>query len=270
MTPIEENVDNEENSKTATVYINISTNRKGYIMKKFKIICAVIIPVIILAGYYLYYNFEWLVQTRERNQSMVTEIYSPKSLHYDILTGNYVKSRIKILFGANVNEISKVDENTPLEVACSSMTSHERLIKMLVDNGAKINLKNHEVLLMYLESWEKGDSKKTLDFLIKKGADINHGAYVIAVTKNDPSLVRYFLNHHVNVNQTDAEGKTPLMAAWYSDDYEMVGAIKDEEHHKIIDMLLKAGAKQDIKDKKGRTVKYYQRKYEKLFTNSKQ
>lgn len=38
---------------------------------------------------------------------MVTKYYRKGSLQYDIITGNYVFARIKVLFGENVNEIDK-------------------------------------------------------------------------------------------------------------------------------------------------------------------
>ena len=49
----------------------------------------------------------WILQYKERESSMVTEYYRKGSLQYDIITGNYVFARIKVLFGENVNEIDK-------------------------------------------------------------------------------------------------------------------------------------------------------------------
>ena len=62
---------------------------------------------ILLIGYYLYFNMPWILQYKERESSMVTEYYRKGSLQYDIITGNYVFARIKVLFGENVNEIDK-------------------------------------------------------------------------------------------------------------------------------------------------------------------
>ena len=53
------------------------------------------------------FNMPWILQYKERESSMVTEYYRKGSLQYDIITGNYVFARIKVLFGENVNEIDK-------------------------------------------------------------------------------------------------------------------------------------------------------------------
>ena len=54
----------------------------------------VIICIVICHGYYNIKN-------------EVTKYYRKGSLQYDIITGNYVFARIKVLFGENVNEIDK-------------------------------------------------------------------------------------------------------------------------------------------------------------------
>lgn len=66
-----------------------------------------IVIIFLLIGYYLYFNMPWTLQYKERESSMVTEYYRKGSLQYDIITGNYVFARIKVLFGENVNEIDK-------------------------------------------------------------------------------------------------------------------------------------------------------------------
>jgi hypothetical protein len=66
-----------------------------------------IVIIFLLIGYYLYCNMPWILQYKERESSMVTKYYRKGSLQYDIITGNYVFARIKVLFGENVNEIDK-------------------------------------------------------------------------------------------------------------------------------------------------------------------
>ena len=95
-----------------------------------------IVIIFLLIGYYLYFNMPWILQYKERESSMVTEYYRKGSLQYDIITGNYVFARIKVLFGENVNDIDKKNNTTPLETALMSMSYPDRFIKMLVKNGA--------------------------------------------------------------------------------------------------------------------------------------
>ena len=109
-----------------------------------------IVIIFLLIGYYLYFNMPWILQYKERESSMVTEYYRKGSLQYDIITGNYVFARIKVLFGENVNEIDKKNNTTPLETALMSMSYPDRFIKMLVNNGANLNKEGHELLSEYI------------------------------------------------------------------------------------------------------------------------
>lgn len=149
-----------------------------------------IVIIFLLIGYYLYFNMPWILQYKERESSMVTEYYRKGSLQYDIITGNYVFARIKVLFGENVNEIDKKNNTTPLETALMSMSYPDRFIKMLVKNGANLNKEGHELLSEYIYYFGQQDSNKMIKYLLNKGADPDKNALVVAVTKNNYDLVQ--------------------------------------------------------------------------------
>ena len=121
-----------------------------------------IVIIFLLIGYYLYFNMPWTLQYKERESSMVTEYYRKGSLQYDIITGNYVFARIKVLFGENVNEIDKKNNTTPLETALMSMSYPDRFIKMLVKNGANLNKEGHELLSEYIYYFGQQDCNKMI------------------------------------------------------------------------------------------------------------
>lgn len=220
-----------------------------------------IVIIFLLIGYYLYFNMPWILQYKERESSMVTEYYRKGSLQYDIITGNYVFARIKVLFGENVNEIDKKNNTTPLETALMSMSYPDRFIKMLVKNGANLNEEGHEFLPEYIYYFGEQDCNDMIKYLLNKGANPNKNALIVAVTKNNYNLVELLLKNGTDVNQKNEKGITPVMAACYSEDYEEEPKISQKKQYRIVKLLIKKGADINLKDKKGNTVKKYIQKY---------
>lgn len=142
-------------------------------MKRKSVCSGVIIIIILIAIYCLYFNFYWIIGINERKNNMITEYYPKGSIHYNIATANYVAARIQILFGADINQIDRKRDETPLETSLSSMGNPDIFIRMLVRNGADLNLKSHHILYQYIYYY--GDNLKMIRFLIEKGADVNDG-----------------------------------------------------------------------------------------------
>ena len=220
-----------------------------------------IILLFLLIGYYLFFNIPWLLQYKERESSMVTEYYQKGSLQYEIITGNYVNTRIKVLLGANVNKIDSKNKTTPLETALMSMSYPDRFIKMLVKNGANLNEEGHEFLPEYIYYFGEQDCNDMIKYLLNKGANPNKNALIVAVTKNNYNLVELLLKNGTDVNQKNEKGITPVMAACYSEDYEEEPKISQKKQYRIVKLLIKKGADINLKDKKGNTVKKYIQKY---------
>ena len=226
-----------------------------------------IVIIFLLIGYYLYFNMPWTLQYKERESSMVTEYYRKGSLQYDIITGNYVFARIKVLFGENVKEIDKKNNTTPLEAALMSMSYPDRFIKMLVKNGANLNKEGHELLSEYIYYFGQQDCNKMIKYLLNKGADPDKNALVVAVTKNNYDLVQILLKNGADVNQKNEKGITAIMAACYSENYEEEPGINTRKQYRIIRLLIEKGADISLKDNKGNTVEKYIQQYRKNIEN---
>lgn len=190
-----------------------------------------IVIIFLLIGYYLYFNMPWILQYKERESSMVTEYYRKGSLQYDIITGNYVFARIKVLFGANLNK------------------------------------EGHELLSEYIYYFGQQDSNKMIKYLLNKGADPDKNALVVAVTKNNYDLVQILLKNGADVNQKNEKGITAIMAACYSENYEEEPGINTRKQYRIIRLLIEKGADISLKDNKGNTVEKYIQQYRKNIEN---
>lgn len=190
---------------------------------------------------------------------MVTEYYPKGSIHYNIATANYVAARIQLLFGTDINKIDKKRNETLLETSLTTMGDPDIFIKMLVQNGADINLNSHEFLYQYIYYY--GENLKMVQYLIQKGADVNDGSLAAAVETNNFDAVRLLVEKGANINQKDEEGRTSLMKACYTETFEEVPRINTNEQYKIIKYLLRNGAVLSEKDKNGKTAFDYLDKY---------
>jgi ankyrin repeat protein len=74
---------------------------------------------------------------------------------------------------------------------------------------------------------------------------------VSAVVANHPEIVRLLIARGADVNRVDEAGMTPLMYA----------AVADFGDRAIVDLLLKSGARTDVRSKEGLTAADYARKY---------
>lgn len=239
--------------------IGVFCRKLGIIYEKKLVFKGVIIVVVLAAFYFLYFNFYWIIQINERKNNMVTEYYPKGSIHYNIATANYVAARIQILFGTDVNQIDRKRDETPLETSLSSMGNPDIFIRMLVRNGADLNLKSHRILYQYISYY--GDNLKMIQFLVDKGADVNDGSLTVASEMNNYNAVKLLVEKGVKINQKDERGRTALMKACFTDTFEEVPRINTKEQFKIIKYLLDKGAIPSEKDNDGKTAYDYINKY---------
>jgi hypothetical protein len=93
--------------------------------------------------------------------------------------------------------------------------------------------------------------------LIELGAKVDptdgrtDSALVSAVLSNHVELVQLLIARGADVNRVDTSGMTPLMYA----------VVADFGDSRIVDLLVKSGARTDIRDKNGQTAADYARRY---------
>lgn len=171
-----------------------------------------------------------------------------RSLLFDAVNGNSKESLLFLLeFGLNVNSVDK-NGQTPLMIASSNGTCDSTMVRLLIEQGADINIldKNVESAL-FSAAFSLGFSNlNAVKILIKNGCKTNienkYGQTVLtkaAAAYNAEDVVNIFIDIGLNVNHEDIYGKTPLFYAIESDNVES------------FDLLLENNAHINIVDKNG-------------------
>jgi len=144
--------------------------------------------------------------------------------------------------GANVNLKDSEGETALLWAASNSLPS----AKILVENGAKVNIAANDGMTPFLQATLGVSSGKVTiemcNLLRKNGANINASltkksaagwtALHYAAVNGDIELVKYLIRYGANVNKSTGEGSTPLFLA------------KLGNHEEVVQILKKAGAKE--------------------------
>ena len=144
--------------------------------------------------------------------------------------------------GANVNLKDSEGETALLWAASNSLPS----AKILVENGAKVNIAANDGMTPFLQATLGVSSGKVTiemcNLLRKNGANINASltkksaagwtALHYAAVNGDIELVKYLIRYGANVNKSTGEGSTPLFLA------------KLGNHEEVVQLLKKAGAKE--------------------------
>lgn len=125
-----------------------------------------------------------------------------------------------------LNRPEEVREDTAL--TCAARFGHQGICAQLVDAGADVNSKNcYRVTALYWAIRRRETSAVKL--LLSKGADysqrLSYGEYtplILAVTEGSEPLVLSIIAAGGELEQTDADGLTPLMWAVTMDDISMV------------------------------------------------
>uniref|UniRef100_A0A6G1SGH4 Protein phosphatase 1 regulatory inhibitor subunit 16B n=1 Tax=Aceria tosichella TaxID=561515 RepID=A0A6G1SGH4_9ACAR len=212
---------------------------------------------------------------------------SPDSVNHDGLTALHqccidaseLIMNLLLEYGANV-DARDTERWTPLHAACTC--GHLNLVKILVEHGADLLAVNgdgnmpfdiceDEATLDYIESQmiKRGITQEMIDLtrasseiqmlnsleeLASSNSDHSNLNYAddngvtqlhIAATNNYLSVIKFLLKHGVNVNVCDNDQWTPLhgVACW-----------GNEQHIKVAEMLVEAGADLDAKTSNDETV----------------
>lgn len=209
---------------------------------------------------------------------------SPDSVNHDGLTALHqccidaseLIMNLLLEYGANV-DARDTERWTPLHAACTC--GHLNLVKILVEHGADLLAVNgdgnmpfdiceDEATLDYIESQmiKRGVTQEMIDLtrasseiqmlssleeLASSDGNLNYAddngvtQLHIAATNNYLSVVKFLLKHGANVNVCDNDRWTPLhgVACW-----------GNEQHIKVAEMLVEAGADLDAKTSNDETV----------------
>ncbi len=199
-----------------------------------------------------------------------------KDLIDAIKNNNYSKVEKLLVHGADVN--STIDSYTPLILA--SEWGHIDVVKLLLENGADVNLKTLGNESAVVAAYEK-DHIEIMKFLVEHGAQVDdilyrffmfaidekiemtqffleHGATIDAKSfvtatgfrnRNNLELVKVLLASGVDINGKDNNGKTALQSA----SVRKFGSTLDE-NLEMVKLLLENGADPNIKDLEGNTA----------------
>jgi len=156
------------------------------------------------------------------------------ALHLAGYSGRYDSAKYLIDNGADINFKSKENGVSPLWYS----SSHLKIIKLLVDNGAIIN--DSRIFTKVVRK----TNIETIRYLLSKGANINEeGAFCNAVGaqyKNTIKTVSFLINQGVDVNHKTSSGLTPLHCAM-------------NKRPEVVQLLIKKGANLEGEDKNKRT-----------------
>lgn len=144
-------------------------------------------------------------------------------------------ARYLIKKGADVNAVNNVYRASALSVAAGKCDD-PRVIRILLDNGADVTLRNKDGDTPLLVAAKFG-KQKTVEMLLQAGAKIdeqNQGytALMIASRKGYRDLVHFLIEKHANLDLKNDAGKTALSLA------------REYGQAEIVELLEKAGARE--------------------------
>lgn len=164
--------------------------------------------------------------------------------------------------GADVNGGT---ENVLFRHVTASEGEHLKLLRLFLEHGAKVNIHGTFGPLS-LAAWSRNADavKLLLEYKADPNAQDKDGLTPlhVAAQRGFDEIVRLLIANGADSSLKDKNGDTPLHAAAGGEDYPLSPAIINyyphawqvfEEHKKIVEMLLKAGADPDAKDGSGKT-----------------
>ena len=150
------------------------------------------------------------------------------------------------------------EEITPLIAACSE--GHSEVAKLLIDAKANINAKDKDQTNSLMAAAARGHTD-IVELLLKAGAEVNDqnadGHTALMFAYNGKNQVETLWERYTQfVKESEMEKK----ASGSSDDVDDGGTgpiIREalDNHNKMVDLLIKSGANQGMKDKEGHTAK---------------
>ncbi len=170
------------------------------------------------------------------------DVYGAMPVHEAARNGHEESLKILIRYQANFNAVD-MDGNTPLHLAADD--HHLRTVKYLVKK-CEIDPKNKQgktplgMAVFTDESWPSAD---TVKFLLEKNADAGitnpDGDSILhrAVQEGSLSLVKYLLNHGMDLSGKNKKEQTPLFYTGLRQD--------------MVKLLIRAGADINHRDHQG-------------------
>ncbi|NJM80254.1 MAG: hypothetical protein HC854_12710 [Flavobacterium sp.] len=160
---------------------------------------------------------------------------------------NYEISKLLIENKAKVNQLNKVPpaEGTAIELPCQE--GYLDIVKLLVENGADINLKGFRGFTPIRIAARNGHLE-IVKYLAESGAKIDIKAmdgatpFAHAATKGHIDIVKYLFEKGANVNNIDKEGDFP------------VGEAARSGYIEVIQFLIDNGADLKLKNNKNQTA----------------
>ncbi|XP_078339605.1 uncharacterized protein LOC111107014 isoform X2 [Crassostrea virginica] len=132
---------------------------------------------------------------------------------------------------------------SPLAAACG--VGHMPVVEELIRHGASIDGQEYSLPLIHVAS--QGGNVDVVDYLIKCGVDCNQSdndgrtPILAASQRGHVDVVDYLIKCGVNCHQSDKYGRTPILAA------------SQPGHVDVVDLLIKCGVDCNQRDKHGRT-----------------
>ena len=174
-----------------------------------------------------------------------TDYTGDAPLHYAAKANYEEMTNLLLNSGTEVDLMNYLKE-TPLHHAAAE--GSEGLVSLLIERGAYVDSLDNYAKTPLFSAISYGD-EKVCKLLLKAGARIdlveNYGEslLIMAVYHSfSRKTIKLFLDHGVQVNYQDPTGQTPLFKA---------------TELEIVELLIKAGAKTDIRDNHGKTLLHH-------------
>jgi ankyrin repeat protein len=133
-------------------------------------------------------------------------------------------AKLLIMYGADLNFQSGERDYTALMLAIKY--GNIETVKILVDNGAKDNMiNNYDESAMVMAYRYKKDALK---YMIEKGLNLNNDYSSVLIyaceteDKENIATIEYLIDKGADVNHEDKFGRTPINVAWDSDIIELL------------------------------------------------